>query len=272
MEPRLQRRVQRYGWDKAVEYYEASWREQLRPAQELLLEMAALKPGELVVDIACGTGLVTFPAVEAVGPKGEVCATDISQSMVDRAQEIANERGLRNVSFQRMGAEELTLPDATFDVALCALGLMYVPDVKLALVQQLAVLKQGGRAVAAVWGARDKCGWAEIFPITDARVESEVCPMFFQTGTKDVLKTTFEIAGFQDVELQRISATLDYADGEEALGAAFMGGPVALAYSKFDDETKDAVHKEYLDSIEQYRDGDGYHVPGEFVVVRGWKR
>lgn len=272
MEPRLQRRVQRYGWDKAVDHYEESWREQLRPAQELLMEMAGLQPGEVVVDVACGTGLVTFPAVEAVGPKGEVVATDISQGMVDKAQAIAAERGLRNVSFQRMDAENLTLPDATFDAAICALGLMYVPDVKLAMEQQHKLLKQGGRAVAAVWGERAACGWAEIFPITDARVESEVCPMFFQTGTKDVLKMTFEMAGFEDVTLERISTTLDYAEGEEALGAAFMGGPVALAYSKFDDATKDAVHKEYLDSIEPYRDGDGYRVPGEFVVVRGWKR
>lgn len=271
MEPRLQRRIQRYGWDKAVDYYEESWREQLRPAQDKLLELADLQPGEVVLDIACGTGLVTFPAVEAVGPKGEVVATDISQGMVDRAQAIAEERGLRNVSFQRMGAEELSLPDNTFDAALCGLGLMYVPDVRLAMEQQLGVLKPGGRAVAAVWGERNACGWAEIFPITDARVESEVCPMFFQTGTKDVLKVTFEMAGFQEVSLERISTTLAYASAEEALGAAFMGGPVALAYSKFDDETKDAVHKEYLDSIAEYRDGDGYRIPGEFVIVRGYK-
>ena len=272
MEPRLQRRVQRYGWDKAVDFYEDSWRDQLRPAQELLLTTAALQPGEVVVDVACGTGLVTFAAVEAVGRKGEVIATDISQGMVDRAQAIAGERGLRNVSFQRMDAENLTLPDATFDAALCGLGLMYVPDVKLAVEQQHALLKRGGRAVAAVWGARDKCGWAEIFPITDAHVDSEVCPMFFQMGTKDVLKMTFEMAGFQDVRAERISTILEYGDDEEALGAVFMGGPVALAYSRFDDETKDAVHNEYLASIAEFRDGDGYRVPGEFVVASGWKR
>lgn len=272
MEPRLLRRVQRYGWDKAVDYYEESWREQIRPAQQLLLKMAGLQPGEVVVDVACGTGLVTFAAVEAVGRKGEVVATDISQGMVDRAQSIAAERDLHNVSFQRMDAENLTLPDATFDAALCALGLMYVPDVKLAMEQQFSLLKPGGRAVAAVWGARDKCGWAEIFPITDAQVDSEVCPMFFQMGTKTVLQTTFEMTGFQDVSTERISTLLEYGDDEEALGAVFMGGPVALAYSKFDDETKDAVHKEYLASIAEYRDGDSYHLPGDFVVVIGYKR
>ena len=56
MEPSLQRRVQRYGWDKAALYYESAWQHQLRPAHDLLLEMAALQEGEKVLDIACGTG------------------------------------------------------------------------------------------------------------------------------------------------------------------------------------------------------------------------
>jgi len=52
-------------------------------------------------------------------------------------------------------------------------------------------------------------------------------------------------------------------------GAAFRGGPVALAYSRFDDATKRAVHIEYLRSIADYRVGEGYEIPGEFVVVMG---
>ena len=54
MDAKLQRRVQRYGWDKAVDNYEAGWRAQLEPAQSLMLDMAALKPGERVLDTACG--------------------------------------------------------------------------------------------------------------------------------------------------------------------------------------------------------------------------
>ena len=64
MEAALQRRIQRYGWDKAAIYYENSWQQQLKPAQEKLLEMANLQPGERLIDIACGTGLVSFPAAE----------------------------------------------------------------------------------------------------------------------------------------------------------------------------------------------------------------
>lgn len=272
MEPRLQRRVQRYGWDKAAGDYEQYWQRQLEPAQTLLLDMAALRPGERVLDVACGSGLVTFQAAAAVGPDGEIVATDISQGMVDLAGELASKRGLRNVSFERMDAEDLRLPEGSFDVALCALGLMYVPDPCQALQEQHRLLKPGGRAVAAVWGQRDRCGWAEIFPITDARVQSEVCPMFFQLGTKDVLQQTFHAAGFADVTFERLPSVLSYGSADEALGAAFLGGPVALAYSRFDDRTRDEVHAEYLASIEPYRNGAGYDVPGEFVIAAGYKR
>ena len=267
MDPRLQRRVQRYGWDRAVVAYEASWRDQLEPAHSLMLDLAALCPGERVLDVACGTGLVSFRAAAAVGPDGAVVGTDISGEMVETARREAALRELANVAFERADAEALPLPDGAFDAALCGLGLMYVPDPVQALSEMRRVLRPGGRAAAAVWGARRNCGWAEIFPITDARVASEVCPMFFHLGTKDMLARTFEAAGFVEIRWQRLSTTLAYASAEDALAAVFRGGPVALAYSRFDEATRQAVHAEYLESIASYRRGDGYQVPGEFVVA-----
>ena len=75
-------------------------------------------------------------------------------------------------------------------------------------------------------------------------------------------------AGFVDEDEARLSVSLDYRDGDEALGAAFLGGPVALAYGRFDTETRDQVADEYLASIEDFRTDDGgYAVPGEFVVA-----
>jgi ubiquinone/menaquinone biosynthesis C-methylase UbiE len=265
----LQRRIQRYGWDRAVQHYEPYWREQLEPAQRLMLDLSDLTPGERVLDIASGTGLVTFPAAERVGPKGHVLATDISERMVESVLGLAAEKRLGHVAAERMDAEDLRLPERHFDAALCGLGLMYVPDPLQAVREMRRVVKPGGRALAAVWGRRDRCGWAEIFPIVDARVKTEVCPLFFQLGTGDVLKETFRIAGFTELVSERIATTLTYASADAALGAAFAGGPVALAYSRFDEKTREEAHSEYLASIEPYRNGRGYAIPGEFVVAGG---
>ena len=269
MDARLQRRVQRYGWDKAAAYYETFWRRQLEPVQMHLMRSAAVQSGEQVLDIACGTGLITFPVAVAVGVNGSVLGVDLSEGMIEGARAIAAERDASNVRFERMDAEALAVEDGAFDLALCALGLMYVPDPRRALGEMRRAVKRGGRVVASVWGGRAQCGWAEIFPIVDARVSSEVCPMFFQLGNGDALRDEFIAAGFVDVTLDRLSAPLRYANADDACGAAFNGGPVALAYSRFDDVVRDQVREEYLASIESFRDGVGYAIPGEFVVVRG---
>lgn len=271
MEARLQRRVQRYGWDKASPYYEQYWSHQLAPAQDRLLEMAALQSGERVVDIACGTGLVSFPAADTVGPDGVLVGTDLSDQMVEQVRGKATDRGTRHAQFRQMDAEALDLETASFDVALCALGLMYFPNPVQSMEEMRRVLRDNGRAVVAVWGARSNCGWADIFPIVDSRVRSEVCPMFFQLGTGNALRMTVEAAGFTNVTVDRISTILHYETAEDAVGAAFAGGPVALAYNRFDENTREEAHGDYLASIAPFRNGGGYDIPGEFVVARGEK-
>jgi ubiquinone/menaquinone biosynthesis C-methylase UbiE len=267
MDPRLQRRVQRYGWDRAAAAYEHGWQGQLAPAHDLMLQMGGVRPGDHVLDVACGTGLVTFRVAETVGDAGAVVGTDIAGEMIDLAARAAAARRLGHVRFQRADAEDLPFADGCFDATLCGLGLMYVPDPVRALCEMRRVLRPGGRAAAAVWGARQACGWAEIFPITDSRVASDVCPMFFHLGTRDTLARSFTAAEFADIQVERINTTLHYASAEDALAAVFRGGPVALAYSRFDDATRRSAHAEYLDSIAGYLTGDGYRIPGEFVVA-----
>ncbi|MDZ7758135.1 class I SAM-dependent methyltransferase [Rhodohalobacter sp.] len=271
MEPQLQRRVQRYGWNKAAEFYDKSWEDQLKPAQDKVLEMINLQPGEVVLETSCGTGLVTFRAAKGVGKDGKIVATDLSEVMVDIARKESEKLKIDNITFHRMDAEQLQFNEELFDKAICCLGLMYFPYPLKGLKEMHRLLKPGGTAAVSIWGERKNCGWAEIFPIVDRQVASDVCPLFFQQGTGNALQTTFQEAGFNDVEVHRFKVKLNYTDSKTALMAAFAGGPVALAYQKFDAETRDIVHGEYLESIEPYKNGAGYKIPGEFVVAKGVK-
>jgi ubiquinone/menaquinone biosynthesis C-methylase UbiE len=145
MEATLPRRAQCYSWDLAAPDYEGLWHAQLARAQSKLMDSVSIRPGENVLDVACGTGMVTFNAAAAVGPTGHVVGTDISGEMVGIATQRALARGLSNVTFNRMEGETLTLFDGTFDVALCAFGFMYVPDSLRALTEIRRVLRRGGR-------------------------------------------------------------------------------------------------------------------------------
>jgi SAM-dependent methyltransferase len=264
MEDRLQRRVQRYGWDLASAEYEPLWQAQLEGVQTRLLAAAALAPGERVLDVACGTGLVTRAAARAVAPRGTAVGVDLSGRMID----IAVGEGVANATFARMDAEDLHLPDGEFDVVLCALGLMYVPDPARALREMRRVLRPGGRIALAVWGERTACGWSAVFPIVEAEVASEVCPLFFGLGEGGALAGLCEDAGYHDIDEQRLDTVLRYPDGDAACDAAFVGGPVAMAWSRFDGPVRARVRERYLAAIQEWRTGAGYAVPARFVIVR----
>jgi ubiquinone/menaquinone biosynthesis C-methylase UbiE len=267
MDARLQRRVQRYGWDLAAATYEALWQASLADAQAALLDIAALAPGEQVLDVACGTGLVTLAAARAVGPAGQVLGVDIAGRMVEALQQRAAAAGLPQVVTARMDAEQLALPDASVDVVLNALGLMYLPSPGQALREVCRVLKPGGRAVFAVWGERARCGWAPLFGIVDAEVSSEVCPLFFGLGQGDALAGLCRSVGLKVSVERRLTSTLHHADGHQACEAAFAGGPVALAWQRFDAPTRARVCTRYLAAIEAWRQGSAYRIPAEFVIV-----
>jgi len=120
----------------------------------------------------------------------------------------------------------------------------------------------------AVWGERERCGWSSVFPIVNAEVASDVCPLFFSLGAEGALAGECAAAGFASIEEYRIDTTLDYADLDEACQASLVGGPVALAWSRFDEAVRAKVWRRYADSIAKYRHGEGYRIPGEFVVAR----
>lgn len=269
MEPKLQIRVQRYGWDAASELYEEGWRAPLAPAQHTLMRVADAKPGERVIEAACGSGLVTRSLAEAVGPSGHVLATDLSQAMVDLTARSCAEAGYGWVTTARRSADGLA-EEGGFDAAVCALGLMYVPDPGKAAASMARAVKPGGRIVATVWGERRNCGWAEIFPIVDARVVSEVCPLFFASGAPGSLKRDFEQAGLGNIGEHRQREVLEFPDERSLLSAMLLGGPVALAVKRFTPEIMTEVEGEFLDSVKDHRAADGgYRIPGEFVTVIG---
>lgn len=267
VEANLQRRVQRYGWDRAAQDYEPLWQSQLAPARQALLAGAAIARGHAVLDVACGTGLVTFEAARAAGADGRILGTDLSGEMVRLARQRALAAGLTNVRFERMDAEALTVATADFDVVLCALGLMYPADPLRAARELRRAVRPGGRVALAVWGERERCGWAPVFPIVQAEVASEVCPLFFRLGRPQALADLSRQVGLRVLSEERISTYLRYETSQQACAAAFVGGPVALAWARFDETTRARAYLTYRQAIEPWRSGEGFRIPAEFVIV-----
>jgi ubiquinone/menaquinone biosynthesis C-methylase UbiE len=264
---RFHLRVQRYGWDLAATTYDDGWVPILTPHAAACVDALALAPGERVLDVATGPGTAAFLAARKVGPRGAVVGSDIAQRMVELAAARAAERGLPQLEFRRGDMETPLFDAGSFDALTCVFGLMFAADARAAMREMARVLRPGGRAAVAVWGRRARCGWAEVFPIIERRVTSDVCPLFFGLGGEGALRAGLMAAGFEDVRELRVETALRWPDAERALDAMLAGGAVALAYSRFAPEVRAAVRREYAAAIAAYRDGDGYTVPAEMVFA-----
>ncbi len=150
---------QRRGWDESAAGWNRSWEMFERAAQHVsdrLIELAQIKPGQRVLDVATGNGEPALTAARKIGPSGHVVATDHSAEMLKFARERAAAAGLRNVEFLQMDAEALDLPENSFDAILSRWGLMFLPDLAGALGRMRKLLVPGGRLVASVWSAAPK--------------------------------------------------------------------------------------------------------------------
>jgi arsenite methyltransferase len=119
----------------------------LEPVRERVLDHAAPKPGEVVLDVGCGDGLIAFGALERVGAHGAVIFSDISQDLLDRARSLAEQMGvLPRCRFVRAAAEDLApIANSSVDVVTTRSVLIYVPDKPRAFAEFFRVLRPGGR-------------------------------------------------------------------------------------------------------------------------------
>ena len=187
-----------------------------------MLDLAQIAPGQHVLDIAAGAGEPALSAAERVGPQGSVLATDLSENIIGFAQRIADDRRLSHFKTKVMDGENLELPDGSFDAVLCRFGLMYMPGRQRALAEWHRVLKPDGRAVAGVFSTPDKNVWGSV-PIGIIRKRAQLPPPLpgqpgpFSLGGEGVLEAAFRDAGFQNVQIVKLSAPLRMPSAAECI-------------------------------------------------------
>jgi SAM-dependent methyltransferase len=118
-----------------------------------LLEAAAASPGELVLDVGCGTGATLIPFAAAVGPHGHATGVDIAAPMLARARERVAEQGLTNVTLLQADAQVHGFAPASFDLVTSRFGVMFFADPRAAFANLCGALRPGGRLVMAVWAS-----------------------------------------------------------------------------------------------------------------------
>jgi len=132
-------------------------------AADYMIHLAKPKPGEKVLDVAAGTGMVTIPAAQAIRPEGRVQAIDLSEGMLDKADKNIRKHALTNVDLHVMDAENLEFPSHYFDLITCGFGVFFLPDPYSAVNSWQRVLKPGGRIIFSTFNISAFMPMAEWF-------------------------------------------------------------------------------------------------------------
>jgi len=220
------------GWQKWWKTFE----QHAQTVNERLIELAEIKQGDTVLDIATGIGEPAITAARKVGINGHVLATDISPQMLKIAKQRSISFGLEDiVEFKEIDAERIDIdlqsllpPYSSFNAVLCRWGLMFVPNLTSTLKSIYKVLSSGGKVSATVWSEPAKVPklYAAIdfvtkemgipFTITDnhsSTFDKILTP--FNLANINILKEGLIEAGFKDIHIEYLNVIFEFASAKD---------------------------------------------------------
>jgi ubiquinone/menaquinone biosynthesis C-methylase UbiE len=211
-----------------------------------LVELAALRPGERVLDLACGTGVVARRAAERVAPDGRVVGADVNAGMLAVARAAAP--GVCESDWREANAEDLPFPDEAFDVALCQLGLQFFADKPASLRELRRVLVPGGRLFVNVPGPTPRL-FAELEDGLARHLGPDVAGFVravFSLHDPAELRGLLSGAGFEHVDARSNVVTLRLAAPEDFLWQYVHSTPLGAAVAQLDEGGRVALEREVV--------------------------
>jgi len=211
---------------RLYELHVASW---FAPWALDLVDRAELRSGGRVLDVACGTGVVTRAAASALGSSGEVVATDLNPGMVAEAQNHAVDGA--SVQWQTADATDLPFESDSFDAVLCQQGLQFVPDKAAAVREMKRVVRSGGTAAVSVWRSLEQNPWSAALAngltrsLSPEAGQMMAAPSAFDD--REALGALFADAGFASVDVEAVELTRSADDARAAIEGNLSALPVA---------------------------------------------
>lgn len=199
------------------------------PYADDLMRRLPAQPGARVLEIACGTGIVTR-RLRGVLPKNtELVATDLNPAMLDRAREAL---AGADVHWRTADAAALPFKDATFDVVVCQFGYMFVPDKAMGFAEARRVLRAGGTLLASVWAPLDDNPAAGIVHATAGRLFEGNPPRFllvpYGALPGGTMRSLAQAAGFASVAVSRVGIEGKSPSARDVAAGFAKGTPLSL--------------------------------------------
>jgi ubiquinone/menaquinone biosynthesis C-methylase UbiE len=234
------------------------------PCAAQLLDLAGVEPGERVLDVACGTGIVARLAAARVGAGGGVVGSDLNEGMLEVAAAAATDLPVR-IEWYRADATALPPPDGAFDVVCCQQGLQFVPDPPLALREAWRVLTPGGRLALGVWRAIDHHPvFAAFVRALERHAGPETAALMrapFAGPGREELRRLLTEAGFDKVQVRIATFPARFPSPGEFLRRQAASSPLGAPLTALDEEPRRTLARELDQTLGAWADDDGVVFP-----------
>ena len=221
--PERLKEEQRRAWDAAAAGWKKWWpifEQCASHVSERLVDLAGVRSGSRVLDIATGNGEPALTAARRAAPGGSVVATDQSPGMLAIARERAAAAGVANVEFRQVDGESLDIPERDFDAIVCRWGLMFMPDFAGAVRGIHARLKPGGKFATAVWAAADRVPMIAIGAEAVRKLAALPPPAPDALGPlrladESMMRGALAAAGFRELAVERLNVEFVFDSPED---------------------------------------------------------
>ena len=266
-------------WDAAASGWDAHTgviHEWLRRPTEAMLSMAGVVPGARVLDVAAGAGDQTLALAELVGPSGHVLATDISAAILARARANAERDGHLQVDTLVADGASLSVPDASFDAAVCRLGLMFFADPLQGLVEMRRALRPGRGLCTMVFAGPETNPCLTILMST-ARRHAGLPPSdpyrpgsLMSLGRHGQMDDLLRRAGFRDVATTAVDAVFRLRSVDTYLDFVRQSSaPVIEVLAGLDAAAGAAAWDEIRERLRVFETAQGWEGPNEVLLTAG---
>jgi ubiquinone/menaquinone biosynthesis C-methylase UbiE len=241
-----------------------------RPWAPMLIDAAALQPGDRVLDMACGTGVVARLVAQQLKAGGKVVGLDLNVGMLAVARSLSQAAELA-VEWQEGNALALPFSDATFDVVLCQQGLQYFPDRPTALSEMHRVLVPGGRLALSIWRPIEHSpGYPVLVEALGQHIGAQAATTMraaFSLGEASEVRTLLTEARFRDIDIRVCDGMVRFASPEDFVRGTAASSPFASLAAQAGDDARSALLSEVRTQLQPYVESSGLAFPIQTHLV-----
>jgi ubiquinone/menaquinone biosynthesis C-methylase UbiE len=238
-----------------------------------LVEMAALEPGQRVLDIACGTGIVARTAARRLGSGGNVTGLDLSAPMLAAARSAAAAAAEgATIEWREGSALQLPWAEEAFNVAFCQQGLQFFPDRPAATREMYRVLAPGGKLVLSVWREIERSpGFVVLAEALTKHISPDAGALLksgpFSLSRAEEVRDLIADAGFKDISIRASAKVLRFQSSDEFVLRYAAGSALAGAVANVGDDARTALLAEVAERLQPYVQGQELAFPIESNIV-----